>query len=89
MCDSSKVQANEISEKQCLDMLIKNIKLDVSLKLSLSIDKITKRDLLKEPGQLVDDNVDVDSNDDRVKANLEKSKMFKRIQGKGNSLLVR
>ena len=70
MCDSSKVQANEISEKQCLDMLIKNIKLDVSLKLSLSIDKITKRDLLKEPGQLVDDNVDVDSNNDRVKTNL-------------------
>ena len=70
MCDSSKDQANEFSEKQCLDMRIENIKLDVSLKLSLSVDKMTKRDLLKEPGQLVDNNVDVDSNDDREKANL-------------------
>ena len=71
MCDSSKDQAYKFSERECLDMLKKNIKLDVSLKLSLSVDKITKRNLLKEPEQLMEDNIDVDSNDDRVQANLE------------------
>ena len=34
MCNSSKDQANEFSEKQYLEMLLKNIKLDENLKMS-------------------------------------------------------
>ena len=57
MCDSSKDQANEFSEQQCQDMLIKNIKLDVSLKLSSPVDDMTKNDLVKGSEQLVEDNI--------------------------------
>ena len=71
MCDSSKDQANEFSEKQCLDMLIKNIKLDVSLKVTSSIDRMTERNLLKEPEQLVEGSTDVDSSDVSVQSILE------------------
>ena len=71
MCDSSNDQANEFSEKQCVDMLIKNIKLDVSLKVTSSIDRMTERNLLKEPEQLVEGSTDVDSIDVWVQSILE------------------
>ena len=86
MCDSSKDQANEFSEQQCQDMLIKNIKLDVSLKLSSPVDDMTKNDLvkgseqlvedninnlLKETEQLVEDNIGVETNDDKVQVYVE------------------
>ena len=45
--------------------------MSVSLKVTLSIDRMTERNLLKEPEQLVEGNTDVDSNDDLVQSILE------------------
>ena len=71
MCNSSKDQANEFSEKQCLDMLLKNIKLDENLIMSSPIYKTTENDLLIEPDQLIHGNDDAKSNDDKVQVNVE------------------
>ena len=71
MCNSSKDQANEFSEKQCLDMLLKNIKLDENLIMSSPICKTEENDLLIEPDQLIHGNEDAKSNDDKVEVNVE------------------
>ena len=71
MCDSNEDQANEFSEKQCLDMLIKNIKLDVGLKLSYPVNETTTMELLKEPKQLVEGNIIDNSNDCKHQGNVE------------------
>ena len=72
MCDSSKDQANEFSEKQCWDMLIKNIKGNVRLKLALTVDCMTENDISKEIEQLEEDSTDTDSNDDNVPVTVKR-----------------
>ena len=73
MCDSSKIQANEFSEKQCRDMLIQNIKLDVRLKLSSSVDCMTEKDISKKIQHFEEDTTDDDSNDgNNVPVNIKR-----------------
>ena len=71
MCNSSKDQANEFSEKQCLEMLLKNIKLDENLKMSSPVYKTIENNLLTEPDHLKHGNDDVKSNDDKIQVNIE------------------
>ena len=62
MYNSSKDQANECSEKQCLEMLLKNIKLDEYLKMSSPVYETKENDVLVEPDQLIHGNDDAKSN---------------------------
>ena len=73
MCDSTENQINEFSEKQCRDMLIQNIKLDVSLKLSSSVDCMTEKDVVEKVQHFDKDTTDDDSNEgNNVPVNIKR-----------------
>ena len=50
---------------------LKNIKLDENLKMSSPVYKIIENNLLTEPDQLIQDNDDAKSNDDKIQVNIE------------------
>ena len=82
MCDSNKLQANEISEKQCQDMLIQNFSLHQSEDIITSSEIMYNLVTLKETGSSTGNNVDSDSSSCQIQVNKESNQDCKDLPKK-------